>query len=245
MNRPIEDDDVSTADLQRAKIQLSRLSGLVVHPTFRVTMLGWSEGSTLMVANIGRIGQLIAQSKDEFNYEAAILCRSLFEHVVKFCWLSIDPNTNFDRWLRTDVEHRKKAINDATSRGVPDVSRLAVPPVPAAAPMPNLAELCEDVDRYWGSRLPEFGLESRYSIRSLYIAIYRQYSAVAHCEALGLQTLVQVDIDGGITPDLSAKQLRHAVTIAPVLVGLSFVIANEVLGSPAKESIHQIFEQTM
>jgi hypothetical protein len=233
---------VTDQALRTANLQLSRLAGLVHAPVLTEKSLAWSEAGPLMLANTARLALSITQLQPNLYYESAILCRCLFEHVVTFCWIATDPDSHFARWCQTDFGYRAKTINDAQSRNIKIGSMRA--PVKGGASIPGLDVMCLEADRFWISRLKEFGGGKKHELRSIYTVLYRYFSAAAHGQGLALQTLVRRDQGGRLSVDLSAPDLARAVVVAPAILGLALFVAAEIFGVPDRSDVHAIFEQT-
>ena len=81
--------------------------------------------------------------------DGAVLVRVLYEHVVKFCWISIDPTTNYDRWRDDARRWDTKLMNDAIGLGV-------APGVVADAnqfnQLPDTAQQADQIERHWGAQ---------------------------------------------------------------------------------------------
>lgn len=50
--------------------------------------------------------------------DALVLLRALYEHMVTFCWVAIDPDRHVDRWMDESWVQRLKLHNGVVAFGV-------------------------------------------------------------------------------------------------------------------------------
>jgi hypothetical protein len=191
------------------------------------------------------------QALCERRLDAAVLTRVLYEHVVMFAWVAIDPTEHLPRLLCSEIAERRKAINDLKSLGedashIESVGKLVAEldtftkpesPVEPALPVPDLAL---HADRYWTARLETFD-NGRASFRGLYPALYRNFSLYTHPTFAGLSDFVTLRGDV-LLIGRPMPQSAHAVTLAPLLFAMALLIAGERLGWPPKEEVYAAFE---
>lgn len=114
--------------------------------------------------------------------DGAVLVRVLYEHVVKFCWISIDPAEHYQRWRSDSDLWDHKLRKDAVGIGILDED-----PSPTAGlqPLADMAQLAQAVDRYWPERISAFtsptsGTGALMTFRGLYLPVYRSASEPVH-----------------------------------------------------------------
>lgn len=173
--------------------------------------------------------------------DAAVLTRTLFEELVIFAWVAIDPDEHPARWVRWDRRQRIKADNDLQDKGLdplltPQARAAFEAEVAAGDLMPdNLIELTLAVDAHWStvSTIFQSDPKGRRSFRGMYRHVYRNYSQYVHAGVGSLDRL--------ITPGAQPRTLQLSMretdpgahspfTLAPTLHGLGLFVAEYALG---------------
>ncbi len=173
--------------------------------------------------------------------DAGVLSRSLFEQVVTFAWIAIDPATNADAWVRWDRQQRIKANNDLVDRGAPpllepDVREQFRAFIDAGPVMPdNLAQRAEEADRYWAPQVDAIEPDptSSRSFRGMYRYLYRTDSQPTHAAVASLEPFVIDGPDAGhrrVLPVETDPGLRTPFTRAPLLYALGLLVVESALG---------------
>lgn len=163
-----------------------RLTGLVAQQMPRNIAPGRAHWDYYGPAMISRMLDLVesvqALMQADRAVDGAVLVRVLYEHVVKFCWISIDPTTNYDRWRDDARRWDTKLMNDAIGLGV-------APGVVADAnqfnQLPDTAQQADQIERHWGAKIAEFpspttGPQVLVTFRGMYLPVYRSGSEPVH-----------------------------------------------------------------
>lgn len=147
-------------------------------------------GPALMAKAAGTLGSMLLLMDQRRWTDSAVLLRSLYESVLMFSWVAIDPQTHLRRWFR---QHAKSRLNqhDGAVRNLGwelvsgkvelkllrDVCQLDIKPPP---PRESMARA---VDAHWLNEqggLEVWGMAS--SFTKTYELIYRSGSVAAHAD---------------------------------------------------------------
>jgi Family of unknown function (DUF5677) len=210
----------------------------------------WTVTGPAFVARSTRLVQSVLALPDEYEAAAGVLARVLHEHVTTFAWLAIDPLNNLPQWVRRDRSERVKADNDMGVFG----SRLLDPEVRTkfeaerdAIPdrWAGLAAMAQQADQYWSTRIKAFSTDL-YGLRGMYLAMYRQFSALVH----GMPESLHRVIGNGPRPGLSRVGVdeqpaeNNAFTNTPFIYALGLLVSREACGFPEPKEVYKVFEQT-
>lgn len=189
---------------------------------------------------------VIALAAERRAVDAGVLSRALFEQVVTFAWIAVDPAVNTDAWVRWDRQQRIKYDNDLRDRGgqrelEPEVRQEFEDFIAAGPAMPdNLAERAEKADVQWSPRVKAIDADptSERSFRGMYHFLYRGDSRYTHGAVGAIEplvigssdrtsaTVVPVEMDPGPTSPF---------TRAPILYALGLLVAEVALDLPGME----------
>ncbi|MBK7539974.1 MAG: hypothetical protein IPI49_32395 [Myxococcales bacterium] len=168
--------------------------------------------------------------------DANILLRRLYEHVVCFAWLAIEPNVNCKQWVAYDYRYRLIADEEMQQEGELGLSseeRANFEAYRSAnKDMPNLLIRAREADNYWREKLLASAPKT-FSLMSTYTAIYRFSSADAHPSPQSLFAYVNPGsaagrfIIGGVTQ--LTNNDRHAYPLAPLIFAFLLLVAGKVL----------------
>lgn len=184
--------------------------------------------------------------------DASILLRRVYEHVVSFAWIAIDPIAHAKRWVAYDYKYRLKLDDELQAMGASGL----LPPARAGfesyiksnIPMPPLNSRAEAADTYWRPRLAKHfpgGISDRMSLKTSYSVIYRTTSANAHPTPQSLYSYVRAGTTTGsfdIGFDVNLTDVdRFAYTLAPLTFATMLLISEQVLGYPQAQGVFAAF----
>jgi hypothetical protein len=199
--------------------------------------------------------------------DAIVLLRRLYEHAVDFAWISIDPPVRARRWVADDFYHRLRADNDLVRLGrgsltqeLRDEYQAYIDQYGRTRPnhdgrMPDVATRADEADQHWSSRIDGHGTFPRrveeqqtgvWSLRKMYVAIYRPASSTAHPTAQSLRDFVW---PGGASDrfligfNTEHPIERYPYTMAPLVFATMLLIAEQVLGRPNGDEVRAAFEK--
>jgi len=178
--------------------------------------------------------------------DAAILTRSLYEHVVTFAWLALDPATNVASLMVSECREREKSLNDLGSfqdldeawvAGVrkfrTEYVREGVPEAPAV-PIRALK-----ADEGWSDLFGQ-PLARKYSFHGTYPAVYRNFSSYTHVTTMGMAPFIEAN-PPEYSFGLPRRPFTEPVTVAPVLFGELLLVASASLGWPPRDKVFAAF----
>lgn len=174
---------------------------------------------------------LMAARKD---LDAAILLRSMFEQMVRLCWVLIDPAERMNNWHGYTSIERLKQHRQLAQWGIAlfaDEDDLldAEEARQRKLTMPTIETMAREVDRHWTERVR--GLhpdEHVLSLHGLYQIVYRSHSASVHGSLDALDSFVVPDSDPPMIRLSNRDRMIDYVLGAPIL-GITLVIAAEVV----------------
>jgi hypothetical protein len=179
--------------------------------------------------------------------DASVLTRVVYEHVVTFAWIAIDPASNLPRFLLTDLRERERATRDLeslgedTTKGRATIEHLRGNVVDVEAEAPKVNQRAAAADAYWAGKLEGFE-GGRTSFRGLYPALYRNFSWNTHPSIPGLNRFVSGS-PGELLVGIPVGVGDHGVTLAPVLLAMGLLISNATLGWPPKGEVFAAFNE--
>jgi hypothetical protein len=139
-------------------------------------------GPAMISRMVDIVESVVALMQADRAVDGAVLVRVLYEHVVKFCWIAIDPDTHCGRWLSDSEVWDRKLQNDAIQIGL--IEELPMK-VAGLQQLPDMAQLADRVDRHWGGRIlgftpPTTGAQALVTFRGMYLPVYRTASEPVH-----------------------------------------------------------------
>jgi Family of unknown function (DUF5677) len=142
-------------------------------------------GAAMIVRMADTVEAMLALMHADYPVDGLILLRALYEEVVGYLWVSVDPKVNFPRWIEGARAWELKMHDDATAYGMEILNEKERALAAGARMLPSLANRAADVDEHWGGRLIGFRPPSKeqqgiLTFRGLYVAIYRFASRAAH-----------------------------------------------------------------
>jgi Family of unknown function (DUF5677) len=132
---------------------------------------------------------LMARRKDG---DALILLRSLYEQVVLFAWVAIDPDDRHTRWEGESNKQMLKLHNEVLPYGETILSPAEVAICEAATGTPSVATMAHELDEYWPSHVDGlYAAGHLFSFHGFYQSIYRIGSRPAHASLESLEPYVR------------------------------------------------------
>lgn len=207
----------------------------------------WRAVLTALVARMTALLESLAALADPPRQpDALILVRALYEHLITFAWLAIDPKPRVEEYLGHSMVHKRTLANDAASYGLDllsDFERMLAEQGKALAPVDQRAA---EVDAYWGQRIkglyqdPASGPRNILTLRGLYVAIYRQASRQAHA---AMESPDECIVEDGtrhlVLREPKGDDLTWSAFAVP-LFAIALVIAHERLGWPDEARVREI-----
>ena len=137
------------------------------------------------------------------------LLRSLYEQVVVFSWVAMDPATRLERWEGASRKEQLKLHNEALRYGETILTPKEAKEFAAAPGVPATATMARELDEYWPGRVP--GLHEAgglLSFHGLYQGVYRVGSRQTHGTFAALIDMCEAGRAGDrARPSLCKKRL--------------------------------------
>ena len=142
----------------------------------------WQLLGTAMIARMAdMVESVVVLMGADRHVDGAVLVRVLYEAVVKFCWISIDPDTNYLRWQEDNDYWEHRLRRDLHDYELERVTEEELAEYAAARQMPATPDMAIAADRHWGGRIVGFqryskGRAGMFTLRGYYAPIYRTLS---------------------------------------------------------------------
>jgi hypothetical protein len=152
----------------------------------------WRSYGPAMVARMADVVQstLILMAADRVM-DGGVMVRVLYEHVVKFCWIAIDPDRHLALWSEDALCWERKLHTDLASY---EEGFLTDDELDASSHYKalKLVELAHEADQHWEGRIVGFvasgkGPQAKYTLRHLYNPVYRTLSEPVHARPEALR----------------------------------------------------------
>jgi hypothetical protein len=246
----VHDDDVG---VRRAE-QLIRLV-LRRYPQAWYTEGPFNEWPIVSAGLIRRAAQcmaaIVALQPGGFHSDAAVLMRTLFEHVNVFAWLAVSPNERIGPWLKNDLRQRiaanKALIGNGEKGLITDeiVAQYEAYMAGVTGTYPNPEQQAKDADDHWSAileRQPTWKDAGGFS--GMFRVTYRHTSKFAHPTVIGLQTHLTEFGRGVVVLDTEQPEMDPSpFAFAPGVLGMGLRIASAALGWPGLDEIDAIFTE--
>ncbi len=248
-------DATATPDIARAIKQINNLLRLMPAEAINVSSSGSLESRELhnwdvvapailcSAANCMLSLRLLAETPVPCReQDAGMLLRRVYEHLVLFAWIAINPEANAKRWVADDYKYRILIHDELKCELLDDTTYKAfVDYKTRNKPMPNLLVRATEADAYW---LPQLS-DKTPSLVSLYTTIYRATSANVHPTPRSLFAYVN---PGGATGNFaiglntrSPVMNQSAYVCAPAAFAMMLLVAEKVLKFPSAAQVYKAY----
>lgn len=162
--------------------------------------------------------------------DARILLRSLYEQVVVFAWVSIDPDTRLERWEGASKKAQLTLHKEALRYGANVLGPDEVAEYSATPGVPSTETMAHEDDRYWPGKVHSLHQAGGLlSFHGLYQAVYRVGSRPTHGAFAALDPYVQVRAYrrpvGSATVTEATEHAMIVYSLAAPLLGIALLIA--------------------
>jgi hypothetical protein len=207
----------------------------------------WRAVLTALVSRMTALLESLAVLADPPRQpDALILVRALYEHLITFAWLAIDPRPRVDEYLGHSMVHKRTLANDAANYGLDLLSDFERMVAEQGKTLPPVDQRAAEVDAYWGQRIkglhqdPASGPKDILTLRGLYILVYRQASRQAHA---AMESPDECIVEDGTRHLVLRKPKGDYLTwsaFAIPLFSMALVVAHERLGWPDETKVREI-----
>lgn len=207
----------------------------------------WSVAGPAFIVRSAKLLDALLTLPDQHEVAAGVLLRVLYEHVTLFCWIAVDPASHARQWVRMDREQRVKIGKELKALGLPldpEITARYETERDSTPPWAGLPDMAKAADLHW-SKAGVHAL-STHGLRTLYVAIYRQFSAFVHAMPASLDGI----IGNGPAPRVSRVGVeddpkeQNAFTLAPWVFALGLLVSGAALGFPDAAHVNGAFTST-
>lgn len=175
-------------------------------------------------------------------FDAAVLSRVAFEHLVVFAWLLIAPEKHHAMLLRSEHDHVRDFFNDVAEQSGQqfpgkDAHLSLLATLASADRIPRFVKCAAAADDHWGKVMPS----RNWGFRQAYANQYRPYSALVHPLLSGFHPFLQsrlTGVEASTVPD-NSRAPAHLLTGATPLLASALFVCSHTFGWPPKEAIRQ------
>lgn len=178
-----------------------------------------------------------------FGADATTVLRSLFEHVVTFAWLAIDPAANVPLWLKEDARARIAANTALESMDEPmfddaDTAYFRERIAGTTGGCPSVEGMAREADAHWATRIQHWDLtDPKNNFLGLYQLVYRFSSVYVHPRPVGLNIVLAAPMEGVLVVGGEAGDLDEPVTWGPLVLLLGLLVGGPALGWPNEDRV--------
>jgi len=212
-------------------------------------------GPAYVVKATGTLESMFMLFDAQRTSDATLLLRSLYENVLVFAWIGIDPATNLPRWIKSACKEAVKADDDWRLIGMSLLDsrnrayaeqKLKDRNVKFA---PDNLQMAEAIDDHWQRTYPGqpkiTGTDRDFlTFRGLYRHVYRLGSQGVHQDPRSLGVFHTTDATGFTSVHTEGRDKWY---LYPWLFGdhaltLGLAIASSVLGWPGADDVWAVRE---
>jgi hypothetical protein len=205
--------------------------------------------SAMTVRMADTVRSLLAVIDAGADADGMILLRGLYEKIVIFCWIAIDPEPHLEAWIANAKVYRRKLHNDSLAFGINLLSAEALAEAATLKELPALADLALKVDEHWGPLLQGFrarrfdgSADDLLTFRGLYMT-YRLASRDAHAQPESLDAYADfasypITIMFPMRPDHP-----DLLSIGISLFAQALVVCHDAIGWPDPERVRAINDE--
>lgn len=202
-------------------------------------------GAAVIVRMTDTVESMMVLMAAGLAIDGLILLRTLYEQVIRYLWVSIDPDNHMKAWGSNAQWHLRKLHNDALKfdQLVMDDAELAA--AADAKELPGLADLALAVDGHWsgkmvGFRSPATGAQGILTMRGLYTTVYRTGSQAAHVQPESLAPYGELDASPRVIRRSGKNDPSIWWPLAVALYAHALVVCHDQLNWPDPERVRAI-----
>jgi hypothetical protein len=202
-------------------------------------------GAAVIMRMADTVESMMALMSTGLAMDGLILLRALYEQVIRYLWISIDPDKHMDAWGSNARWQLHKLHQDALKfdQIVMDADELAA--AADAKPLPGLADLALAVDEHWGKKIigfraPATQRQGILTMRGLYTMVYRTGSQAAHVQPESLAPYGEFDRSPRVIRRSNNDDPSIWWGLAVPLYAHALIVCNDQLNWPAPERVRAI-----
>lgn len=201
-------------------------------------------GHIARMAEIARSAALLIQADAQFD--AYALARVMYEQMVTYCWIAMEPTTHIDRWKDTAEAHQLSAHEEAKRYRIKILTAAQVKRAKGKEKL-TVEQMAREADDYWSPRIEGFRVLSGkkhkldlLTITGLYLGIYRTSSRIVHAQVHSLESVLrQVTQTKVVVERRAAPTVSFAPTIVPMFA-MAIEVHHKQFKWPDVEKVREI-----
>ena len=202
-------------------------------------------GAAIILRMADTVEGTMALMADGLPIDGLNLLRALYEQVIRYLWISINPDDHIGAWGSNARYHLRKLHNDAMKFGqsVMDEDELAA--AEGAKELPGLADLALAVDSHWGGKMlgfrsPASGKQGILTMRGLYTMVYRTASRSAHLQPDSLEPYATLTTSPIVVNRPRKDEPSIWWPLAVALYAHALIVCHDQLGWPDPDRVRAI-----
>lgn len=202
-------------------------------------------GAAVILRMADTVESMMALMSAGLPIDGLILLRTLYEQVIRYLWVSINPDNHMQAWGSNARWHLRKLHNDALRFGqtIMDDDELAA--ADGAKELPPLADLALAVDDHWGGKMvgfrsPATGKQGILTMRGLYTIIYRTGSQAAHVQPESLEPYGQLHALPRVIDRPSKEEPSIWWPVAVALYAHALIVCHDQLNWPDPDRVRAV-----
>jgi Family of unknown function (DUF5677) len=239
--------DVETPQLREATDDLRALIDEALPQTFSMIEDIWPAVAHGFLARAGQLLESLTVLVEKGHEgEAQMLLRVIYEHVVVFCWLAIDPEKHVPRWREWANAAQLTVHREAKIFGVTVLPPVEVTEYEKAEKRIPIVQLAQQVDNYWSQRSTAFrrfdpkagDQRNALSFTGFYTAVYRKTSNLIHAYPTSPDRFASLPLTGHVNVKTTEQHTESAdyPAFSIALVGFLLIAFGDRFGWP-EESV--------
>lgn len=218
----------------------------------------WSVAAPALIARSARtLSAIFVLRQSGHASDAAVLLRTLYEHLATFAWLAASPTPErLLAWVADEYRSRVAAFGEYNAIGAHDLYDAQAVAyfesrIDEAKKLklnyPKLPQRVREADQHWSAALEmHSGSDRRYGFTGMYAPIFRMTSALAHPTPGGINPFVWATGTPGIVaigPEF-LDVAENVFTISPAVMLAGLLVASATLGWPDPDALAKIYLET-
>lgn len=195
-------------------------------------------GSASLARMCDTVEALMGQLPARRDADAQDLLRSLYDQVVAFGWIAVNPDERHQRWIDDAGARMFELHGEGEAFGETVLTEDEVVVAEKAGHLPPMIERAAEVDEQWGKHAPRLHTGEQLSFRHLYLTIFR----------VGSGTTFESYISPGdrrIVVDRAREHTLRWYALTPPLLAAALVIASRRFVWLDDDRVRAIVEQAV
>lgn len=240
MSEPESEQFPTTEQIAEGASELVRIVRSQLPMRFYAGETWWSIfGAASLARMCDTVESLMDAMAARRDADAHDLVRSLYDQVVAFGWIAIDPDRRHQRWIDGAGAEMLALHREAEAFGETVLTEDELVVAEQAERLPPMIERAADVDEYWGKRAPRTHVpDAAVSFRHLYLTLFR----------VGSGTTLESHIGPGdrkIVVDRAREHTLRWYALTPPLFAMALLIASQRFIWLDDDEIHEVNDRAV